>query len=37
MVDYMFPKPGTTAPTFPKVSFVTKAVDLACGVGYYKG
>jgi hypothetical protein len=34
--DYMFPKPGTTAPTFPKVSFVTKVGDLACGVGYYK-
>lgn len=35
--DYMFPKPGTTAPTFPKVSFVTKVGDLGCGVGYYKG
>jgi hypothetical protein len=34
--DYMFPKPGTTAPTFPKVSFVTKVGDLTCGVGYYK-
>jgi Single Cache domain 2 len=34
--DYMFPKPGTSAPTFPKVSFVTKVGDLACGVGYYK-
>ena len=32
---YMFPKPGTTTPTFPKVSFVTKVGDLACGVGYY--
>jgi hypothetical protein len=37
VADYMFPKPGTTAPTFPKVSFVTKVGDLACGVGYYKG
>ena len=35
-VSYSFPKPGTTAPTFPKVSFVTKVGDLACGVGYYK-
>ncbi len=33
---YMFPKPGTTTPTFPKVSFVTKVGDLGCGVGYYK-
>jgi hypothetical protein len=33
---YMFPKPGTTAPVFPKVSFVTRVGDLACGVGYYK-
>ena len=33
---YLFPKPGTTAPTFPKISFVTKVGDLGCGVGYYK-
>jgi hypothetical protein len=33
---YMFPKPGTTAPAVPKVSFVTKVGALACGVGYYK-
>jgi hypothetical protein len=33
---YMFPKPGTTAPAFPKVSFVTRVGDLVCGVGYYK-
>ena len=26
--SYMFPKPGTTAPTFPKVSFVTRAGEL---------
>ena len=32
---YMFPKPGTTTPTFPKVSFVTKVGELGCGVGYY--
>jgi signal transduction histidine kinase len=35
-VSYMFPKPGTTAPVFPKVSFVTRVGDLGCGVGYYK-
>ena len=35
-VSYMFPKPGTTAPAVPKVSFVTRAGDLGCGVGYYK-
>jgi hypothetical protein len=34
--NYLFPKPGTTAPTFPKVSFVTKVGGLVCGVGYYK-
>jgi hypothetical protein len=34
--DYMFPRPGTTAPAVPKVSFVTKMGDLGCGVGYYK-
>jgi hypothetical protein len=34
--DYMFPKPGTTTPAVPKVSFVTKVGDLVCGVGYYK-
>jgi hypothetical protein len=33
---YMFPKPGTTAPTFAKTSFVTKVGELGCGVGYYK-
>lgn len=36
-VNYMFPRPGA-ADTTPvaKVSFVTKAGDLGCGVGYYK-
>jgi hypothetical protein len=29
-------KAGDHAPTFPKVSFVTKVGDLGCGVGYYK-
>jgi signal transduction histidine kinase len=35
-VSYQFPKPGTTTPLLPKVSFVTKAGELGCGVGYYK-
>ena len=35
-VSYMFPKPGTTTLAVPKVSFVTRAGDLGCGVGYYK-
>jgi hypothetical protein len=34
-VNYMFPKPGETTPV-AKTSFVTKAGDLGCGVGYYK-
>jgi single cache domain-containing protein len=34
--SYMFPKPDTIAPTFEKVSFVTKVGELGCGVGYYK-
>ena len=33
---YMFPKPGTTSPVVPKVSFVTRVGELGCGVGYYK-
>src|SRR5215831_19467258 len=33
---YLFPKPGTTTPTFPKISFVTKVGELGCGVGYYQ-
>ena len=36
VVGYLFPKPGTTTPTFLKSSFVTKVGDLGCGVGYYK-
>jgi hypothetical protein len=35
-VSYMLYKPGTTAPVFQKVSFVTKVGDLIWGVGYYK-
>jgi hypothetical protein len=34
-LSYMAPKPGTTAPAFPKVSFVTRVGDLNCGVGYF--
>jgi hypothetical protein len=34
-VDYMFPKPGTTAPV-PKESYVTRIGNEGCGVGYYK-
>jgi Single Cache domain 2 len=34
-VNYMFPRPGQTEPS-AKISFVTKAGDLGCGVGYYK-
>jgi hypothetical protein len=34
-VRYLFPKPGTTAPSVPKVAFVTRVGDLGCGVGYY--
>jgi hypothetical protein len=35
-VSYVFPKPGATAPDFPKLSFVTRVGDLGCGVAYYK-
>jgi signal transduction histidine kinase len=35
-VEYMFPKPDTTEPPFPKVSFVTRVGELGCGVGYYR-
>jgi hypothetical protein len=34
-VTYMFPTPGDPKPV-PKVSYITRAGDLACGVGYYK-
>jgi Single Cache domain 2 len=34
-LSYMAPKPGTTAPVFPKVNFVTRVGDLNCGVGYF--
>ena len=35
-VSYMFPKPGADKTPAPKVSFVSAAGDLGCGVGYYK-
>lgn len=35
-VNYMFPKPGADKTPVPKMSIVTKAGDLGCGVGYYK-
>jgi hypothetical protein len=35
-VNYQFPKPGADSKPMPKVSFITKAGDLGCGVGYYK-
>ena len=34
-VEYMFPRPGGTEPV-EKVTFVTKAGNQICGVGYYK-
>jgi cytochrome c len=34
-VDYLFPKPGTTAPV-AKQSYVTRVGNHACLVGYYK-
>jgi hypothetical protein len=35
-INYSFPKPGASAMPVPKVTFVTRAGDLGCGVGYYK-
>ena len=35
-VSYMWPRPGADATPVEKVSFVTKAADQVCGVGYYK-
>ena len=34
-VSYVFPRPDSPTPV-QKVSFVTRAGDLGCGVGYYK-
>jgi len=35
-VNYMWPRTGSDKTPVAKVSFVTKAGDLGCGVGYYK-
>jgi hypothetical protein len=35
-VGYMWPRTGSDKTPVAKVSFVTKAGDLGCGVGYYK-
>ena len=35
-VSYMFPRPGADTTPVTKVSVVTRAGDLACGVGSYK-
>ena len=35
-VSYMFPKAGADKTPVAKVSFVSAAGDLGCGVGYYK-
>jgi signal transduction histidine kinase len=35
-VGYMFPRPGPDKTPVPKVTFIARASDLGCGVGYYK-
>jgi secreted PhoX family phosphatase len=35
-VSYLFARPGSDTTPVPKVSLVTRAGDLICGVGYYK-
>jgi signal transduction histidine kinase len=35
-VSYMWPRPGADTTPVAKVSYVTKAGDQVCGVGYYK-
>jgi hypothetical protein len=35
-VSYMFPRPGADKTPVQKVSFVTRAGEMGCGVGYYK-
>ena len=35
-VNYMWPRPGADTTPVQKVSYVTKAGDQVCGVGYYK-
>jgi signal transduction histidine kinase len=34
-VNYLWPRPGSDKTPVAKVSFVTKAGDLGCSVGYY--
>ena len=34
-VSYNYPRPGTSEPV-PKVSYLTRVGNTACGVGYYK-
>jgi Single Cache domain 2 len=36
-VTYRAPKPGTSSPDYPKLSYMAKVGDLVCGVGYYTG
>jgi Single Cache domain 2 len=35
-VSYKFPRPGPDKTPVPKITFVARAGDLGCGVGYYK-
>lgn len=35
-VSYVWPRPGTDPTPVAKVTYVTKAADQICGVGYYK-
>jgi hypothetical protein len=35
-LHYMFLTPGPDTTPVPKVSFVARAGDIYCGVGYYK-
>ena len=35
-VSYMFTRPGAGETQVPKVTFIARAGDLGCGVGYYK-
>jgi signal transduction histidine kinase len=35
VVEYEWPRPGETEPS-PKASYITKAGDQVCGVGYYQ-
>jgi hypothetical protein len=35
-VAYMFARPGADKTQVPKMTFLTRAADLGCGVGYYQ-